>query len=1046
MGPVQTSLPMSSMIPKGQPCAVLDIKDCFFSIPLHDEDKERFAFSIVFPNSQRPNLRFQWKVLPQAMVNSPTICQITVDRALEPVRRSNPTVTIVQYMDDILIAVPSASQVDRAVSTVSETLKTNGFEIASAKIKKGPCVTFLGVEISSSYITPPQIKIRRDIETLHDMQQLVGSLQWLRNIILIPPEVMDPLNDLLKGKNSWEQKTLTPEATRSLDFIEQQMSRSTLTRWDASASIDLYVHFTKKGGVGALAQGPPDKAQPILWVVSGKPSRAFSPGVECLGNLIMKGRKLALKHLGAEPTKIYLPFRKQLSAQSTTVSEHLAMALAGFGGEIHYAAKPPWTQLLAIVDIDLPPKIVDRPQPGPTIFTDASSLTSTAAAVWQSEEQWQCIKTTDPMLSVQQLEAAAVVLACGLFPEEHLNIVTDSIFVARLCLAMSGPGVAVSTVAMMLEEALFSRKGTISVIHVNSHNPVKGFFQIGNDKADAAAKGLWTLRDARQLHESLHIGAKALAKKCGISTADAKHVMATCPHCQKSPLWSSGVNPRGLKASEIWQTDFTLCQLLKPRAWLAVTVDTYSGVIVATQHPKTDSKATIQHWPTAMAWLGIPKQIKTDNGPNFVSKSTQAFVAKWGITLVHGIPYNSTGQAIVERANQTLKAKLEVLAKTEGFTSSIPSGDQARILATALLALNQFSRGDEKTSPAQKHWATRALEEGPHVVVKNELGEWEQGWRLVLAGRGYAAVKKDGKDWIIGRPRDAYTLVPEENDEPPSNPATPKDPAPLGFPKIGDSSLYQTYWCPASNPGKSYCSHPKYGYCGYWGCETIVTSDRWQPQQPDKFLQVRVLYHQEEEMYRFLEETILLRKREVMTGITIAMLLGLGATGTATGVSALVTQHQRLSQLQMTIDEDLLRIEKSISSLERSISSLSEVVLQNRRGLDLLLMQQGGLCAALREECCFYADHTGVVRDSMAELRGRLAQRKREREAQQGWFESWFNQSPWLATLVPTLIGPLTMILLTLIFGPCILNKLVSFVRRRLDKVDILFVEHMQLS
>ncbi|RMC21960.1 hypothetical protein DUI87_02831 [Hirundo rustica rustica] len=110
MGPVQTSLPMSSMIPKGQPCAVLDIKDCFFSIPLHDEDKERFAFSIVFPNSQHPNLRFQWKVLPQGMVNSPTICQITVDRALEPVRRSDPTVTIVQYMDDILIAAPSASQ------------------------------------------------------------------------------------------------------------------------------------------------------------------------------------------------------------------------------------------------------------------------------------------------------------------------------------------------------------------------------------------------------------------------------------------------------------------------------------------------------------------------------------------------------------------------------------------------------------------------------------------------------------------------------------------------------------------------------------------------------------------------------------------------------------------------------------------------------------------------------------------------------------------------------------------------------------------------
>ncbi|RMC18164.1 hypothetical protein DUI87_05045 [Hirundo rustica rustica] len=92
----------------------------------------------------------------------------------------------------------------------------------------------------------------------------------------------------------------------------------------------------------------------------------------------------------------------------------------------------------------------------------------------------------------------------------------------------------------------------------------------------------------------------------------------------------------------------------------------------------------------------------------------------------------------------------------------------------------------------------------------------------------------------------------------------------------------------------------------------------------------RVLYHQEEEMYRFLEETLQIHKREVMTGITIAMVLGLGTASTATGVSALVTQHQGLSQLQMTIDEDLLRTEKSISSLEESISSLLEVILQNR--------------------------------------------------------------------------------------------------------------------
>ncbi|NXP63313.1 PO113 protein, partial [Chloropsis cyanopogon] len=66
-------------------------------------------------------------------------------------------------------------------------------------------LTFLGVQIMGFYITPPQTKIRSNIKTLHDAQQLVGSLQWLRNIVLIPPKIMSPLYLLLKGKHPWEK-------------------------------------------------------------------------------------------------------------------------------------------------------------------------------------------------------------------------------------------------------------------------------------------------------------------------------------------------------------------------------------------------------------------------------------------------------------------------------------------------------------------------------------------------------------------------------------------------------------------------------------------------------------------------------------------------------------------------------------------------------------------------------------------------------------------------------------------------------------------------
>lgn len=204
----------------------------------------------------------------------------------------------------------------------------------------------------------------------------------------------------------------------------------------------------------------------------------------------------------------------------------------------------------------------------------------------------------------------------------------------------------------------------------------------------------------------------------------------------------------------------------------------------------------------------------------------------------------------------------------------------------------------------------------------------------------------------------------------------------------------------------------------------------------------RVYYHPEEVVIDEYDYHPTRSKREPVT-LTLAVILGLGiAAGVGTGTTALVTGPQQLErglgELHAVINEDLQALEKSVSNLEESLTSLSEVVLQNRRGLDLLFLKEGGLCAALKEECCFYVDHSGAIRDSMSKLRERLEKHRRERETDQGWFEGWFNKSSWMTTLLSTLMGPLMVLLLMLSVGPCILNKIFTFVRERVSAVQIM--------
>ncbi|XP_045438182.1 syncytin-2-like [Pipistrellus kuhlii] len=101
----------------------------------------------------------------------------------------------------------------------------------------------------------------------------------------------------------------------------------------------------------------------------------------------------------------------------------------------------------------------------------------------------------------------------------------------------------------------------------------------------------------------------------------------------------------------------------------------------------------------------------------------------------------------------------------------------------------------------------------------------------------------------------------------------------------------------------------------------------------------------------------------------IPLLIGLGVTGAvATGSAGLGVVVNSYVKLSNQLIDDVQALSGTINDLQDQIDSLAEVVLQNRRGLDLLTAEQGGICLALQERCCFYANKFGIVRDKIKKL------------------------------------------------------------------------------
>nr|KAF6444249.1 hypothetical protein HJG59_008553 [Molossus molossus] len=156
----------------------------------------------------------------------------------------------------------------------------------------------------------------------------------------------------------------------------------------------------------------------------------------------------------------------------------------------------------------------------------------------------------------------------------------------------------------------------------------------------------------------------------------------------------------------------------------------------------------------------------------------------------------------------------------------------------------------------------------------------------------------------------------------------------------------------------------------------------------------------------------------------IPLVVGLGISGAlATGIAGLGVAVHSYTKLSNQLIDDVQTLSSTIQDIQDQIDSLAEVVLQNRQGLDLLITEQGGICLALQERCCFYTNKSGIIWDKIKKLQKDLIKKRKE------LFDNplWSGLNGVLPYLLP-LLGPLLGLLLIVSLGPFLFNKVMAFI------------------
>ena len=229
--------------------STFDINSAFWSIPLHEKDREKTAFVTQGGH-------YQWVCLPFGMKSSPAIFQRALMNTIWKNKLSD---FCCNYIDDILVFSRSFDEHVEHIRLLMKAVRDAGFRLKSSKCDFArSSVKYLGHIIAKNGVRPTKDNLKAIWEFARpqnrkNVRQLLGKLDFHCKYIEHACTRLEPLHNLLRKSVPFKW---TDECERAFQDVKELLCpQPILATYDLEKPV--YIHTDASGiGLGAVLKQP----------------------------------------------------------------------------------------------------------------------------------------------------------------------------------------------------------------------------------------------------------------------------------------------------------------------------------------------------------------------------------------------------------------------------------------------------------------------------------------------------------------------------------------------------------------------------------------------------------------------------------------------------------------------------------------------------------------------------------------------------------------------------------------------------------------------